>query len=118
VITGIGTDLIEIARFEKLVCNAHFMERVFTAAERDHIQNKPNRAAGMFGAKEAFSKAVGTGLSGFSLKDVEICHDALGKPFYRLHGRALAQYGTLTIHLSITHSQTHAAAFAVAECRT
>ena len=114
-ITGIGTDLIEIARFEKLVCNAHFMERVFTAAERDHIQNKPNRAAGMFGAKEAFSKAVGTGLSGFSLTEVEIDHDEAGKPYFRLYGRALERFGTLSFQLSISHSASHAVAFATAE---
>ena len=113
-ITGIGTDIVEIARFVRLIENAHFMERVFTAAEREYIQNRPNRAAGMFGAKEAFSKAVGTGLSGFSLNEVEICHDAAGKPYFVLHGRAQARYGDTVFHLSISHSESHAVAFAVA----
>ncbi len=113
-IIGIGTDIVEVSRFEKLICREHFMERVFTPYERSYIAAKTHRAAGMFGAKEAFSKAVGTGLSGFSLTDVEVRHDEKGKPFYCLSGRALEQYGHLKFHLSISHEKTYAVAFATA----
>ena len=114
-ITGIGTDIIEISRFDRLVGNAHFMERVFTPSERAYINQRPNRAAGMFGAKEAFSKAVGTGLSGFSLTDVEVRHDDRGKPCFFLYGKAAARFGDLRFHLSISHCDCHAVAFVTAE---
>ncbi len=112
-IVGIGTDIVEVSRFEQLISDNHFMERVFTPAERSYIGDKTHCAAGIFGAKEAFSKAVGTGLSGFSLQEVEVCHDEKGKPFYALSGRALEKYGHLTFHLSISHEKTYAVAFAI-----
>ena len=69
----------------------------------------------MFGAKEAFSKAVGTGLSGFSLIEVEVCHDQAGKPFFALYGKAAERFGMYTFQLSISHCDCHAVAFATAE---
>ncbi len=113
-IIGIGTDIVEVSRFNENICNDNFMKRVFTSNERKYIGDKPYRAAGMFCAKEAFSKAVGTGLVGFSLTEVEVCHDEKGKPYYRLYARALEKYGNLTFQLSISHEKTFAVAFATA----
>ena len=113
-IVGIGTDIIEIERFEALVCWEHFMNRVFTETEREYIQKRANRAAGMFGVKEAFSKAVGTGLSGFSLQDVEVVHDEYGKPLLNLYGRAQERFGGLSFQVSISHCDCHAVAFVTA----
>lgn len=121
-IAGIGLDIIEIARFDK-PDNPHFNERCFTAHEYAYISSKGLRAqaeakAGMFAAKEAVVKALGTGFRGFWPCEVEILHDALGKPFAVLHGKPLhlAKQRYITrVTISITHHQSTAAAMAVAE---
>ena len=66
-------------------------------------------------AKEAFSKAVGTGVRGWSLREVEVLHDSLGKPVLRLHGRAAQQFSDYAFSLSISHTDTMAAAVVLAE---
>ena len=74
--------------------------------------------AGMYAAKEAFAKALGTGIRGFSLKEAEVLHDADGRPFYRITGKALALQHSRSIDevlLSISHDGGLAIAFAVAE---
>ncbi|MCL2351293.1 MAG: holo-ACP synthase [Firmicutes bacterium] len=118
-IFGAGTDIIEINRAGKAFSDAAFCGKALTQAERDYLSGKGARsAAGVFAAKEAAAKALGTGFRGFGLKDVEIFHDCLGKPCVRLHGRAAetAAAGNVTkIHLSISHCETYAVAYAVAE---
>ena len=82
-IFGIGCDIIEISRIEKSMKNPRFLSENFTYRENDYFKNKkynPQSVAAAFAAKEAFSKALGTGISGFSLCDVEVLHDGLSKP--------------------------------------
>jgi len=118
-ILGIGTDIIKIARFEGMT--PRFMERVFTPDERAYLLGKPTAsAAGLFAAKEAVAKALGTGFRGFWPSDVEIWHDELGKPQVRLHGAAEQAAAKQTagehrVHVSISHTDTDAIAFAVVE---
>ena len=77
----IGIDIIEIERIEKLLTNKpNFLERNFTKTERER-NLKHETIAGNFAAKEAFSKALGTGFRGFGLIDVEVLRDELGKPY-------------------------------------
>ena len=67
-IKGIGTDILEISRMNKLVDNIKFMLSYYTDNEISYISERPNRAesaAAMFSAKEAAAKAIGTGFSGF-----------------------------------------------------
>lgn len=114
-----GIDLVEIARIRQSSENPAFVKRVFGAAERAQFaaQKHPEpHMAGAFAAKEAFSKALGTGLRGFSLCEVEILHDALGAPYFLLSGqaKALADAQNLQFALSITHTDTLAAAFVTA----
>jgi len=117
----IGVDIEEIPRFERLLAMPRFLARVYTENERRYILEKEalsaQRAAGMFCAKEAFSKAVGTGLSGFCLHEVEIVRDGAGKPLLMLHGRAALRFGDASYSLSISHSRETAVAV-VAACRT
>ena len=63
----------------------------------------------------AFAKALGTGLRGFALNEVEVLRDALGKPYFALSGRAAARAEGLVFSLSLTHDGGYAAAFVVAE---
>lgn len=117
-IVGVGLDIIEIARFNR-AGNPRFDERVFTAREMIYLQGRgPQAKAGLFAAKEAAVKALGTGFRGFWPCEVEILHDELGRPYLRLHRKAaeVAKRKNVSyISISITHHQTAAAAVAVAE---
>ena len=69
--------------------------------------------AARFAAKEAFLKALGTGLRGGTLQDVEVLNDVLGKPKLVVHGffrELAAKHGVIDIHLSLTHTRMYAAA--------
>ncbi|MDT8309297.1 MAG: holo-ACP synthase [Bacteroidales bacterium] len=110
-IIGIGTDIIEVDRVKKHVeAGFGFKEKVFTQREIEYCEAKFNKAqnfAARFSAKEAFLKAIGTGLRhGLSFLDIEIINDDLGKPEIILHGKAqeIAQkIGTTNIQVSLTH---------------
>ena len=113
-------DLCDIERMEKAIERPRFLERVYTERERARIlaANGARRgeiAAGLFAAKEAVAKALGTGFNGFGPQDIEITPDALGRPVCTLHKRAadLAQGGR--VHVSITHERGMAGATAVLE---
>ncbi len=116
-IVGVGLDILEIERMEKNVENPLFMERVFTKSERDYILSKgkmaPSSAAGIFCAKEAFTKALGEGLK-IPLSNLEVCHDSRGKPFFALYDSTSTDYASYSFQLSITHNRTTAAAMVVA----
>ena len=83
-IVGIGNDIIEIERIEKAILKEGFKNKVYTERELENIEKRGNRTetyAGIFSAKEAISKAIGTGVREFSLIDLEILNDDLGKPY-------------------------------------
>ena len=107
---GVGTDIIEIDRIRAAICKPAFVRRVYTEAERNWLdsrgQNAAQSAAGLFCAKEAVSKALGTGFqNGLSFQDIEIGHSELGAPIVlRPAGQFL---------LSISHCQTYAVATAI-----
>ncbi len=114
-----GIDLVEIERIRQSSENPAFMKRVYGEQERAQFSEQKHpeaHLAGAFAAKEAFSKALGTGVRGFSLCEVEVLHDRLGAPYFALSGnaKALAEAQNLTFSLSITHTDTLAAAFVTA----
>ena len=111
-ILGIGTDIIEISRIERLMKESGFLSRCFTDAEREYIGSSAQSSAAMYAAKEAYSKALGTGIRGFSLTDIEILRDERGKP-YLLAYRGAACAGR--VHVSLSHSREYAQAFVVVE---
>ena len=111
-IYGIGTDIIEIWRIKNAINNtALFKSKVYTKKEIEYIEKKRNpyaSYAGRFAAKEAVSKAFGTGVYGFSLKDIEILNDELGKPYVTLYGKIKKLSKNLKIQISISHSREYA----------
>ena len=113
-VRGIGIDLCEIARMQRLLDESHSLRRMFTEAEQAYIASKAASAAqtmaGMFAAKEAVLKALGTGLT-IPMTDIVITHTELGQPVASLTGKAAEPGGTVMI--SITHDAGMAAAFAV-----
>lgn len=117
-ICGVGCDLAEIGRFERLCTVPRFMEKCFTAREREYILSRKKQyesAAACFAAKEAAVKALGVGFSNISLCEIEILHRANGAPYVRLSGNALAAADGARLHVSLSHTDTTAAAFCVAE---
>ena len=121
-IAGIGIDLCEISRMEKLLSDGRFLTRFFSAEEQSYIQAKGKAAAqsmaGIFAAKEALTKALGIGISGGELRDICVLHDAAGAPYYDLRGNwtALAKERKADrFFLSVTHEGGTAAAVCVAE---
>ena len=119
-VIGNGVDIVEIERIIDIVKkNPRFLERCFTENERALFLEKGMRietiAAG-FAGKEAVSKALGTGIRGFNLVDIEILRDALGKPIVHLLGKAKDVAANKQIHrieLSLSHSDVQAIAFAL-----
>lgn len=120
VIKGIGVDIVEVDRVRELVeRKADRLEgRVFTAAECDACRGgRYDKLAGRFAAKEAVSKALGTGISGIGWNEIEIAEEASGKPYVRLVGRAAdlaSSLGVTAVEVSIAHTESVAIAFAVA----
>lgn len=115
-IFGIGTDIIEIERFENV--SDSFMDKVYTKREIKCFKAKTRSLAGNFAVKEAVAKALGTGFSGFSPRDIEVLRDRKGKPYVILYNGALELFKNKSlkiIHVSVSHSRTAATAFAVAE---
>lgn len=114
-----GIDLTEIERIKKSCQNPRFIARVFSAKEQEYFASKRNpypSMAAAFAAKEAFSKALGTGIRGFKLNEVSVEHDPLGAPFFTFTGHAaeIVRQRKLSFSLSLTHTDTVAAAFVVA----
>lgn len=120
-IKSTGVDIIEISRIEKAVnASERFLKRVFTACELNRKmggRQKYSYLAGRFAAKEAVSKALGTGIGKIGWQDIEIISDNKGKPVVKLYGEATItadQLGVKEISLSISHCHEYAVAFAVA----
>ena len=112
-IFGIGTDITEISRIKRLSEDTKFLEKHFTESEIQYIGKKYNSAAAIFAAKEAYSKALGTGIRGFSLRDIEILHDQLGKPYIKAYNNAYID--NCEVFLSLSHCDEYAVAYVVIE---
>jgi len=121
---GIGIDLVENGRIEKVIgkWGQKFLQRVFSDREVEycarHIQASVHYGA-RFAAKEAFLKALGIGLGmGAKLKEIEVVRNNKGKPDIALSGGAKAQMEKkkiTNIHLSLTHTKKYASAIILLE---
>lgn len=114
-----GVDIVEIERIRRSMTRPAFLTRCFSDAERAIFAQKqlsPATVAAHFAAKEAFSKAMGTGLRGFALQEVSVLRDAVGAPYFVFSGQAqrLVEERGLRFSLSLSHSREHAVAMVVA----
>ncbi|WP_163102434.1 holo-ACP synthase [Peribacillus alkalitolerans] len=114
-IVGIGLDIVEIDRIRNLTQRQpRFVDRILTLTEKEKFEGlkdgrKIEFLAGRFAAKEAFSKALGTGIGkDLQFIDMEILSDERGKPYFSKPANG-------KVHLSITHSHQYAAAQVVIE---
>jgi len=115
----VGVDMIEVARIARALEDhgERFLKRVYTTQETLLCAGRPAELAARFAGKEAVSKALGTGIAGFSWRDIEILNDGLGRPLVILHAQALAraqQLGLTQFEISLSHTREHAIAFAAA----
>jgi len=115
---GLGFDLCEVARMEKKAGDGPFLRRFFTEGEAEYIRSRGAHAAeslaGIFAAKEAFAKAMGTGIT-FDLREVEVRHGEQGEPLYALSGKAADMAGNDRFLLSISHDGGMAGAVCLRE---
>ena len=117
-----GVDLIEIDRIRQAIerNGDRFLQRVFTPVELALCDGKVESLAGRFAAKEAISKALGTGIwrNGINWTDIEIQRDlATGAPVLKLHGQAAKYAAEIELHewsVSLSHDGGKAIAFVVA----
>lgn len=123
-IFGIGTDIIEISRIKKNIENQKFIKRIFTDREIEYFEKrgmKRESIAATFSAKEAVSKAVGTGIRGFNFNDIEILRDKNGKPYVVANGK-FKKFCTdnkiCEIKVSLSHCREYAVANAMAITRS
>ncbi len=115
-----GVDIIEIERIASVMKSDLFLEKHYTKTEREYIASKGSgavqSAAAFFAAKEAFAKALGSGVRGFSLCEVGVAHLPSGKPYLEFFGRAaeLVEESGFSFSLSLSHSRDYAVANVVA----
>lgn len=115
----VGTDIVEIDRIKKSAQRQSFVERVYSPQERVMFEERSfpyPSMAGNWAAKEAFSKALGTGVREFKLAEVEVLRDDMGAPYIKLSGNAEKIAGKLGLEfaVSISHSENYATAVVVA----
>lgn len=118
---SLGIDIVEIERIEKILLKRkRFLQRVFSPEELEGIDRRKNFArhiAGRFAGKEAVAKAMGTGINGFSFKEIVILKDRNGKPRVELRGKAkevAISRGISEIAISLSFTRENAVASAVA----
>ncbi len=130
-IIGIGSDLCNIERIQNSLdrFGDRFTNRVFTEVERHKAESRPFTRAGTyakrFAAKEAFSKAVGTGFKrGVFMKDIGVVNKASGEPTLALSGGAKRRLDDMTpeghaaeVHLTMTDDHPFAQAFVIITAR-
>ena len=119
----LGNDIIEIERIRQAIeRSSSFVERVYTPHEIDYCESRNKGRyesfAGIYAAKEAFIKALGTGVRHGSWQDIEIYHDELGAPLIRLQDTFKNIYeisGYTNIHVSISHCKEYAMSTVILE---
>jgi holo-[acyl-carrier protein] synthase len=121
-ILGIGVDVVHVGRMRHWESVPGLVERFFHPAEAEDARRRGAgeslSLAARFAAKEAFGKALGTGLSGIRLGDIQVVNDPSGRPEIVLHGSAMARLGAVggaRVHVSLTHEGENAIAIAIIE---
>ena len=123
-ILGTGIDFVEVARIQSAHARhgEHFLRRILRPSEIEYALQHRNPApylAARFAAKEAIAKAFGTGIGAeLGWQDMEIGRQPSGAPFVLLHGAGaelLRARGGRVVHLSLSHTESHAIAMAILE---
>ncbi len=123
-IVGVGVDIVEISRIEAALQRhgERFLRRIFTPTERAYCERfgtqRALHYAARFAAKEAFSKAIGTGMRRpCRWCDIGVVNGDAGRPELQLFGELAERYAGYVFHVSLSHTATHAVAVVVAEVK-
>ena len=126
-ILGIGVDIVENKRLNKLIKNKNFLLRIFTLLEIKNsrfIKEKSIYFSKKFAAKESFSKALGIGFrKGLNFKDIEILNDSLGKPYINLNNKTkkilskTLKVKNFDLFLSISDEKEYSIAFTIIQAK-
>jgi holo-[acyl-carrier protein] synthase len=113
-----GVDLVEIERFREVLdkYGAKFNNRIFTPREIEEVHENVASLAARFAAKEAASKALGTGIGFIGWQDIEVSHNNSRQPILFLHGKAAQKGDELGItqwSISLSHTAMHAIAMVI-----
>ncbi|HTX72591.1 MAG TPA: holo-ACP synthase [Rectinemataceae bacterium] len=121
-ILGIGVDVVHVRRIHHWLETPGLVDRFFHPDEITASLGRGHAAAlslaARFAAKEAFGKAVGTGLAGVKLRDIQVINNHNGRPDMILHGTALDRFNDVgggRVHVSLTHESDNAIAMVVIE---
>lgn len=114
-----GVDIVDLPRFERIlkVGGSRFLNSIYTEAELIYCTGRVPQLAARFAAKEAISKALGTGIHGLSWSEIEVATDQNRCPFVVLYGCALAQAEQKKLaawSISLSHTPICAIAFVIA----
>ena len=122
-ILGIGVDIVENKRIQKSIKNPLFKKRIYTSKElkqSNTVNNKVSYFSKRFAAKEAFSKALGTGFRmNLNFKDIEVINDKMGKPYYVKNKKITKivkqnfKIKNFQFFLSISDEKNYSTAFAI-----
>lgn len=122
-IIGIGIDLAKVERFQRLLNNKGFLKKYFHEEEVRYIESKglsgAQSMAARFAAREAFFKALGTGFTGYSLKDIKIINNNNGRPEVVPGDNVIKDLNNINpnwkIHLTMSHEKEYAIAQVILE---
>ena len=121
-ILGLGIDIVHVRRIHHWMKTEGLVERFFhpeeAASSKDRGHAEALSLAARFAAKEAFGKALGTGLAGIRLRDIQVINNHNGRPDMILHGTALERFralGAARVLVSLTHESDNAVAVVVIE---
>ncbi len=115
-----GIDLCEINRIKRSMRNPRFCREILGDTEFTQLQERgfpAQSVAASFSAKEAFGKAMGTGLSGFAMREAELLRKPDGRPYLHLSGQAEKLAADWDLTVSVTHTNTAAAAVVIGESK-
>ena len=121
-IQGIGVDMVAIPRVAKVMEHPRFLKKILGEDEQREVEThsaQPSSIAARWAAKEAVGKALGTGLAGIGLREIQLLHHKSGAPYIQLNGRALEKAETQTPdgrwHVSLSHENDMAIAMVIWE---
>ena len=118
-VKGVGIDIIEVSRIKRIMekYGDKFFKRILTDNEINYCKSFPNSElhfAGRFASKEAYSKAIGTGISkDFGWKDIEILNDIRGKPY--INHIKETEYTQFHFEISISHTKEYGCSVVICE---
>ena len=122
-ILGVGTDIVEVSRINKLIKNISFIQRIFTKSEILNSKKtnlKANYFSKRFAAKEALMKAVGTGFTkSVNFKDISVVNDKFGKPNIKYNDNVkkliISRYKikSFNLFLSLSDEKNHSIAYVI-----